>query len=104
MHALGKPAPAIYDAAMQLLDVTDPKQVVAIGDSLIHDIAGAVPLRFHERVQPMFHAFTKRGRVATVGELKDIGLSWQAHRRPAVIVCLWREASCLRSWGQVPGT
>ena len=40
VHALGKPAPAIYDAAMQLLEMTDPTQVVAIGDSLIHDIAG----------------------------------------------------------------
>jgi FMN phosphatase YigB (HAD superfamily) len=37
---LGKPSPVIYDAAMQLLDVSDPKQVVAIGDSLMHDIAG----------------------------------------------------------------
>lgn len=37
---LGKPAPAIYQAAMQLLDIDDPKQLVAIGDSLEHDIAG----------------------------------------------------------------
>ena len=38
---LGKPAQVIYQAAMQLLDLHDPKDLVAIGDSLEHDIAGA---------------------------------------------------------------
>lgn len=38
---LGKPAPVIYQAAMQLLGLHDPKDVIAIGDSLEHDIAGA---------------------------------------------------------------
>ncbi len=37
---LGKPAPIIYESAMQLLGLTDPREVVAIGDSLEHDIAG----------------------------------------------------------------
>ncbi|CAK0734875.1 hypothetical protein CVIRNUC_000496 [Coccomyxa viridis] len=38
---LGKPAPAIYEVAMEMLGVQDPKEVLAIGDSLEHDIAGA---------------------------------------------------------------
>ncbi len=37
---LGKPAPVIYEAAMQLLGLTSPGEVLAIGDSLEHDIAG----------------------------------------------------------------
>lgn len=37
---LGKPAPTIYKAAMQLLGLNDPKEIIAIGDSLEHDIAG----------------------------------------------------------------
>eukprot|EP00955_Chlamydomonas_euryale_P071203 360996-Chlamydomonas_euryale.AAC.5 len=37
---MGKPAPAIYEAAMSALDLS-PKDVIAIGDSLEHDIAGA---------------------------------------------------------------
>ena len=37
---LGKPASAIYEVAMEMLEVTDPKQVLAIGDSAEHDIAG----------------------------------------------------------------
>ena len=40
MILLGKPAPIIYESAMQLLGLTDPREVVAIGDSLEHDIAG----------------------------------------------------------------
>lgn len=38
---LGKPASVIYQGAMQLLGISDPKSVIAIGDSLEHDIAGA---------------------------------------------------------------
>ncbi|BDA40671.1 probable acid sugar phosphatase [Coccomyxa sp. Obi] len=38
---LGKPAPVIYQAAMQLLGLDDAKDIIAIGDSLEHDIAGA---------------------------------------------------------------
>jgi FMN phosphatase YigB (HAD superfamily) len=41
---LGKPAPAIYEGAMEMLKVQDPKQVLAIGDSMEHDIAGQHPL------------------------------------------------------------
>ena len=37
---LGKPAPAIYAVAMEMLGVQDPKEVLAIGDSMEHDIAG----------------------------------------------------------------
>ena len=40
---LGKPAPAIYEGAMEMLKVQDPKQVLAIGDSMEHDIAGQQP-------------------------------------------------------------
>ncbi|CAL5225478.1 g8300 [Coccomyxa viridis] len=38
---LGKPASAIYEVALEMLEVQDPKQVLAIGDSMEHDIAGA---------------------------------------------------------------
>lgn len=44
MVLLGKPAPAIYEVAMEMLRVQDPKQVLAIGDSMEHDIAGQRPL------------------------------------------------------------
>lgn len=40
MVLLGKPAPAIYEVAMQMLEVENPKEVLAIGDSMEHDIAG----------------------------------------------------------------
>jgi ribonucleotide monophosphatase NagD (HAD superfamily) len=38
---LGKPAKVIYDTAMHMLGLDDRKKVIAIGDSLEHDIAGA---------------------------------------------------------------
>ena len=38
---MGKPAPVIYEAAMEMLGGVDPSRVVAIGDSLEHDVAGA---------------------------------------------------------------
>jgi len=41
---LGKPAPAIYEAAMEMLEVENPKEVLAIGDSMEHDIAGHTQL------------------------------------------------------------
>lgn len=37
---LGKPAPVIYQTAMQLLGLESPADILAIGDSLEHDIAG----------------------------------------------------------------
>ncbi|EFN54474.1 hypothetical protein CHLNCDRAFT_11074, partial [Chlorella variabilis] len=37
---MGKPAPAIYSAALELLQLP-PGEVVAVGDSLEHDIGGA---------------------------------------------------------------
>ena len=37
---LGKPAPAIYEVAMKMLGVQNSEEVLAIGDSLEHDIAG----------------------------------------------------------------
>ena len=39
VHLMGKPAPVIYEAAMRELGV-DASKVLAIGDSLEHDIAG----------------------------------------------------------------
>ena len=36
---MGKPAPVIYEAAMKELGV-DASKVLAIGDSLEHDVAG----------------------------------------------------------------
>lgn len=40
VHLMGKPNPVIYEAARKLLDL-QPSEVIAIGDSLEHDIAGA---------------------------------------------------------------
>ena len=40
---LGKPAPAIYKVAMEMLSAEDPQHVLAIGDSMEHDIAGKPP-------------------------------------------------------------
>lgn len=40
VHLMGKPAPVIYEAAMQQLGLP-PASLVAIGDSLEHDVAGA---------------------------------------------------------------
>ena len=44
---LGKPASAIYEVAMEMLKVEEPKHVLAIGDSIEHDIAGK-PLGVNE--------------------------------------------------------
>jgi HAD superfamily hydrolase (TIGR01459 family) len=38
---IGKPFPAIYDAALKRLGAIDPARVLAIGDSPAHDILGA---------------------------------------------------------------
>lgn len=38
---IGKPYPAIYEAALRLAGQPDKAAVVAIGDSVEHDIAGA---------------------------------------------------------------
>ncbi|GMH38100.1 hypothetical protein BSKO_05984 [Bryopsis sp. KO-2023] len=38
---MGKPAPIIYTSAMQMIGM-EPSEVVAIGDSLDHDIEGAI--------------------------------------------------------------
>jgi len=38
---MGKPASIIYHQALELLGNLDPSEVIAIGDSLEHDIAGA---------------------------------------------------------------
>lgn len=40
VHLMGKPAPIIYEVALRMLGLA-PEEVVAIGDSLEHDIAGA---------------------------------------------------------------
>ena len=39
---LGKPHPEVYDVCLKELEITDRSRVVAIGDSLKHDIAGAL--------------------------------------------------------------
>ena len=41
VHLMGKPDPVIYRAAMARLGGLDPSRVLAIGDSLEHDVAGA---------------------------------------------------------------
>ena len=39
---LGKPHPEVYDACLAELEVTDRSRVIAVGDSLLHDVAGAL--------------------------------------------------------------
>lgn len=38
---IGKPFPAIYAAAQQLVGDVDPRRILCVGDSVEHDIAGA---------------------------------------------------------------
>lgn len=38
---MGKPAPLIYDAARRMLGGLEPHELLAVGDSLEHDVAGA---------------------------------------------------------------
>jgi HAD superfamily hydrolase (TIGR01450 family) len=37
----GKPYPSVYDSCLGLLGINDPRRILAIGDSLRTDIAGA---------------------------------------------------------------
>jgi ribonucleotide monophosphatase NagD (HAD superfamily) len=37
----GKPYPGVYREALKLMGISDPKRILAIGDSLRTDIAGA---------------------------------------------------------------
>ena len=53
---LGKPAPAIYEVALEMLNVEDPKEVLAIGDSMEHDIAG----KLSGSKSPCLHAYEAR--------------------------------------------
>lgn len=39
VHLMGKPSPIIYEAAGRLLSMA-PADLVAVGDSLQHDISG----------------------------------------------------------------
>ena len=39
VHLMGKPSPLIYEAAGRLLDLA-PADLVAVGDSIEHDIGG----------------------------------------------------------------
>jgi ribonucleotide monophosphatase NagD (HAD superfamily) len=43
---MGKPAPIIYSAALDMLQLP-PEQVIAVGDSLEHDIGGAQAAGIH---------------------------------------------------------
>ena len=60
MVLLGKPALAIYEAAMEMLGVQNPKEVLAIGDSLEHDIAGEPCHGMSALVQAMMLAKPRR--------------------------------------------
>jgi len=37
----GKPFPSVYDSCLRLLDIADRSRILAVGDSLRTDIAGA---------------------------------------------------------------
>lgn len=46
VEPLGKPAPEMFEAALQIIGATPPDRVLMIGDSPEHDIAGARNLGF----------------------------------------------------------
>jgi HAD superfamily hydrolase (TIGR01459 family) len=41
VHLVGKPYPLVYGACLDALDGLEPAEIVAIGDSMAHDIKGA---------------------------------------------------------------
>jgi len=41
VHRLGKPLPVAYDTAVKLVGIEDKRRIIAIGDSVGHDILGA---------------------------------------------------------------
>ena len=47
VHYIGKPYPAIYEYCCNVIPDVDPSRVIAIGDSLFHDVVGAARAGMH---------------------------------------------------------
>lgn len=63
---MGKPAPVIYEAATRMLGLS-PEKVVAIGDSLEHDVGGYVPQLAHCAQQwPLYLEACQRNQVMSL--------------------------------------
>jgi len=71
---VGKPFPEIYRAAAELAEVQDPRDVLCVGDSVEHDIAGA----------NLFGAFTALVRTGILAGLSDKELAAEIGRHEAL--------------------
>jgi len=71
---VGKPFPEIYRAAAELSQVQDPRDVLCVGDSVEHDIAGA----------NRFGAFAALVRTGILANLTDKELAAEIGRREAL--------------------
>ena len=71
---VGKPFPEIYRAAAKLSQVQDPRDVLCVGDSVEHDIAGA----------NRFGAFAALVRTGILADLSDKELASEIGRRKAL--------------------
>ncbi len=122
---LGKPAAVLYEEALRLLNLRK-SEVVAIGDSLQHDIAGACAALLPGQARCWCHAGgrawvcrldavlgpgrTLRQAAGFCSRLLTGRLGWehQAHRTWAWTACSLRAAYTLPSWAwrrrQPPGT
>jgi HAD superfamily hydrolase (TIGR01459 family) len=71
---IGKPYPEIYEAAAELSQVKNPRDVLCVGDSVEHDIAGA----------NRFGAFAALVRTGILADLSDKELAAEIGRHGAV--------------------
>jgi HAD superfamily hydrolase (TIGR01459 family) len=71
---VGKPFPEIYRAAAELSQVQNPRDILCVGDSVEHDIAGA----------NRFGAFAALVRTGILADLTDKDLAVEIGRREAL--------------------
>jgi HAD superfamily hydrolase (TIGR01459 family) len=71
---VGKPFPEIYRAAAELSQVQDPRDILCVGDSVEHDIAGA----------NRFGAFAALVRTGVLADLSDKELASETGRHGAL--------------------
>ena len=85
--ARGKPAPAIFQAALEAADC-HPEQAVHIGDSLLHDIVGAQKLGIHG-VWLNRKTVRRKDLPAHVSEqLTGIAPEYEIHELSELMACL----------------
>ncbi len=81
---IGKPFPEIYRAAADLSRVQNPRDVLCVGDSVEHDIAGA----------NSFGAFAALVRTGVLADLSDKELAAEIGRRKALPDYVIRNLAC----------